>query len=686
MKTENIKAPENHAGYGKFYVRVQKETSTFACGYEGNGEFWRDVRLKLTDRDSVIVPEIISTEWKQPDFKDYTLLTVRYCNPDATLRFKVKRDGIYADLKTEKGAAAYFCGILDWGDVNDCFAVRRKNNATVLRNGVGPAVSVADDSLFDRASDSSVVFYKGAPGFTFDWKENKYRTALVGNKWHVGVEREIYTRTYRVPYRAINKRNTFPAPPVGWMTWYAVQFDACEKKVLDNAARMKELFGKFGASVVWVDWEWYHSTFHAEGPEGIDYFHPDPVRYPDGLRCVADRIDSMGLTPALWIGITHEPGNSEFVKTHPDAVLAREPFWCGQYIFDITNEIYRKEYVPAAVEKIRDWHYRAVKWDCLPITLWATDRYHDCLSDTSVTSEQALRAIVSDVREKLGDDFYMLSCAGAADREIRFAADIFDGARIGGDIFTWKEFVEHFAARIVRMYPYHNVLFYCDPDNVVLRKEHNTLVQAVSRASLVSLLGLPFTMGDDLTELSDDRVEIIKRCIPPLDAHPCDIGESALKRKVFTVNQCISRPFEQWDVTGVTNLSGKDTTHTVVLKESGIAEGRYVLFEFWSKMFCGICNDEFSISLAPYETKVFSVRRYTGTPQLLATSRHISCGGTDVRSVRYDEKTHVLSGESDVVGGDEYVLYAYDPAVDGMVTKRYLPDKTGIFSWEICFD
>ena len=47
MKTENIKAPENHAGYGKFYVRVQKETSTFACGYEGAVNFGATFDLNL---------------------------------------------------------------------------------------------------------------------------------------------------------------------------------------------------------------------------------------------------------------------------------------------------------------------------------------------------------------------------------------------------------------------------------------------------------------------------------------------------------------------------------------------------------------------------------------------------------------------------------------------------------------
>ena len=71
------------------------------------------------------------------------------------------------------------------------------------------------------------------------------------------------------------------------------------------------------------------------------------------------------------------------------------------------------------------------------MTLMRTDEYHTSLSDPSISSEDALCRIIGIARETLGEDFYMLSCSGEFDREILCAADLFDAARIGGDVFTW---------------------------------------------------------------------------------------------------------------------------------------------------------------------------------------------------------------------------------------------------------
>jgi hypothetical protein len=44
---------------------------------------------------------------------------------------------------------------------------------------------------------------------------------------------------------------------------------------------------------------------------------------------------------------------------------------------------------------------------------------------------------------------------------------------------------------------------------------------------------------------------------------------------------------------------------------------------------------------------------------LLGTSRHVTCGGPDLRAVSWREDT--LSGESELVAGDPYEVYLYEP-------------------------
>ena len=55
-------------------------------------------------------------------------------------------------------------------------------------------------------------------------------------------------------------------------------------------------------------------------------------------------------------------------------------------------------------------------------------------------------------------------------------------------------------------------------------------------------------------------------------------------------------------------------------------------------------------------------------PQLVATSRHLSCGGPDLLSVAW--AGDMLSGESEVVGEDPYDLYVNVPSGFRLVTVR----------------
>jgi hypothetical protein len=60
-----------------------------------------------------------------------------------------------------------------------------------------------------------------------------------------------------------------------------------------------------------------------------------------------------------------------------------------------------------------------------------------------------------------------------------------------------------------------------------------------------------------------------------------------------------------------------------------------------------------------YNCQLFCIRERENHPQLISTSRHISCGGYELRSVSWEART--LSGTSDVVAGDPYTIYIYEP-------------------------
>jgi len=688
-----------YANYFELAVAIDRDTRTFRCMREGRGVIADNVCLTFEKADGTVAFDVKAFAkaeyiWEQPPHIPCTKITQRLTEGGEGIpsvidvvytvwrdRIDVKVVGLPADLMP------VFRGCLIWGKVDDCFAVclNRDDAEKDFRSALGPAVSPADDALFDRMKDEALIVEGGiGREIGFCWACEHY-TATVKGDLTLRYLGQVFEQKFRTRYKPINKNNTFPKPPAGWMTWYAVLFNAGEKAVLENAKKQKEYFYDYGADTIWVDWEWYHEAFdNPNAPQHIGYFSPDPVRYPNGLKYVSDEIRKLGFTPALWVGPTSEPTMTDTVKKYIDSVYVDKVSWCGQYFFDITDERIRDELIPAAFEKVKEWGYDALKWDCLPITLAYADQFHEYLKHPEMTSVEALRALCQKAREVMGEDFYMLSCAGVNDREVMMASDIFDAARIGNDIFKWHEFISDFVERILRFYPYHNTVLYCDPDNVVIRPEFNDYEQAKSRVSTVSLLGLPVTLGDDLTQLPMERVELLRRALPTLDAHPKDLREGTHDGKRFLINLAINRPFEAWNVAAVLNLLENEADTTVDLsRDLKLADGEYLVYDYWNHRFLGTVTDSLTVTLPGTATAVLSVRKKTGRPQVVSTSRHVTQGAVDLLNVTWDEETRTLSGTAKVVKDDPYCISIYVPEgyapTEGTVTDGILeltPDNT----------
>ena len=629
----------------------------------------------------------IITEYERLWNANYCTLIIKLSEgptdfPNTEVRFTLKRDGLRVSADVgNSGFTAIIYGGFVFGKGDSVSAVSIDRAGMDLRSSLGPAASKLDNALFDRDSDRALRLESDNCRIKYDFDKAQYQFTAK-NEVHLWIEEHVFANRFHVNYKGINKKSTFPTPPAGWMTWYAVKFDACEQAVIENTLKQKELFADYGANTVWVDWEWYHSGFDVEdGDPNIHYFSPDPVRYPNGLGPVADKIREEGFIPSLWVGPTNEQVITDFMMENEHSVYANRVTWCGRYFFDLTNKAYLEEFIPKAFEQVKKWGYDALKWDCLPISLEYADLFHSKLSDPTLTSEQALHRVVQIARDTLGENFYMLSCAGEWDRAIFFASDIFDAARIGGDIFSWDEFILNFLERIMRFYSFHNNMLYCDPDNLVIRPEFNNYDQAITRTSFISLLGLPLTLGDDLRELPADRVELIRRALPPLDIRPMDIREMGKSGEHVITNLQIAKPFEEWNVVQVTNLLTEEKEISIDFdKDLHLDDGSYLVYDYWKHEFLGKLEGTITLTLPAYGSAVLAIRKYTGKKQLVSTSRHITQGGFDLINAWLDENG-TLHGRSKVVAGEPYVITVYDPETQDVIDEVLQPKVTGEMDW-----
>lgn len=668
-----------YANYRNYAVRYDMGNHSFTYWYAPRGRILKNAAIDglHLDNNEVFMP----ADYKEASFYQYNNLDdvellIKYAGGPAaidsiSLRFTLSKSGISLKTDCRGNPAIHLKGDLIWGEnmQNDTFAVCMDRQGPDIRSAAGPASSSADNALFDRITDSALEIAGGKNiRIRFNWETKSYRfTSSVqgsgaASEFNVRAHQNVYEKKFGYPYSYINKNNTFSTPPAGWMTWYAVKFGANEKTVLENARWQAANLLPYGAKALWVDWEWYHNDFTGVRDDGVNVFNPDKNRYPRGLKALADDIKKLGLTPALWIGATNEPCADEFIDKDENVVLVQKPEWCGQYFFDLSHPTVRDTIIPKAFRQILEWGYEALKWDCIPTTLQLHDRYHDYMHDSEITSEYAFRQVVKAARETVGPNFYMLFCAGVTSREMLMTADVFDGMRIGGDIFTWDEFIEQCVKRVMKFYALHNVSLYNDPDNVVLRPEFNTYDQALSRICFVSLLGLPITFGDNLPELPADRVELLRRSLPAIDAHPMDVRDTVYAQKVILTNLCINRPFEEWNVAGIMNLSAESANIRLDLTgDLHLDKAEYLIYDYWNKSFLGVFDAAVPVELRPGAACVLGIRKRLGRPQILSTSRHITQGLVDLTNTCWDEANGVFMGESHVVKGDPYEIRLYLP-------------------------
>lgn len=600
---------------------------------------------------------------------DAWLITAEYGDAKLTAEMSL------AGVRITASDGISFSGVFTLGE--NPYAVSTAQSGDSVRPADGPAIATDTDALYDRSHDSLLKF-SGIKLF-YDWDVGRFAFKDASELRFI-IKDEYYERAYELPAPPrVKKNHPYQTPPVGWMTWYSVMFDASEETVLSNARWQAENLLEYGADTIWVDWEWYHSNKTGEDDSLCDTFAPHTGRYPHGLRYVSDEIRKLGLRPAIWIGASNDVNPNRMYKEHPEWIIADEHKWCGHLWVDPTNPQVVNEYIPAVFNQLLEWGYDAFKWDCMPDTLSICDQYHDKLSDPSRMTEDAFRDMIVKAREVIGDERYMMSCAGVSLRDMTFAADCYDGARIGGDIFKWSEFVRSCIDRTYSCFLLHNVLWYADPDNLVLREEFNTLEQTRSRVTFNALSGMPQTFGDDLPKLDSERVKMLKRALPALDTHPMQLCECARKDAVALINLAVARRWGNYNVVGIVNTGEEALDYALKLSDAlHIEEGEYLVWDIWNEKLLDAADGTVALRLEPYGCYALSVHPATGRPTVLSTSRHLSAGAFDLTDVRFDGEK--LCGRSKVVAGKPYKLTVW--TAEGIIEHEFTPDSAELV-WEL---
>ncbi len=168
-----------------------------------------------------------------------------------------------------------------------------------------------------------------------------------------------------------------------------------------------------------------------------------------------------------------------------------------------------------------------------------------------------------------------------------------------------------------------------------------------------------FTRPGQLYDVDPSRSDNLYRVDAEVSGSGPRVFDAGYSPPCYLYSLEINRPFGSWLVLGRTGGEFQE----IRFADLGLPQGReYLVFEFWTKSLKGVFAEGFDpgkIS-SKYNCQLFCIRERGNHPQLIATSRHISCGGYELRDVSWDARS--LSGTSDVVAGDPYTIFIYEPA------------------------
>lgn len=479
---------------------------------------------------------------------------------------------------------------------------------------------------------------------------------------------------YSIRFKPINADLNFKTPPVGWMTWYAVKFNASDAVILRNARDFKAKFGGYTDEkpVLWVDWEWFHGRFREDGEESeTDMLTPRKVAYPRGMKPLADDLKALGFTPALWVSVFSDVRTNALWKAHPEWALGDRQSWCGAIGGNPSAPGFCEEFVPQLFRLYKSWGYEAFKWDTFPITYERLSEF-GANGDVTLPPKETMRKCAEAVRKAVGKDTYLMSCSGEFDWVNLNTIDYVDGGRIGGDIFAWDSFRHSGVDRILSYLPFHNTVFWADADNLVLRREFSTDAQARTRVSIYALAGLPITVGDEISALDDKRIDMLRRAMPVVKMRPASLNRGAPATDLLPLRADIARPFGSWSIRGWSNLvTNRFLTATFSVRNSAV-------WDFWNDRLVSVEEGEreLSVEVAPGDTVLYRVTPLVrDAPTLMSVSRHITQGGYELKS--YSADANGAKGVVRCPGGETVLLTFYLPEGTRLGSASHASDLEG---------
>ena len=424
--------------------------------------------------------------------------------------------------------------------------------------------------------------------------------------------------------------------PTGWCTWYYFYGENSAEDVLANAAQIRK--HHLPLEYVLID-DGYQQAIG-------DWLRIDETKFPQGMKAVAEGIRAAGLRPGIWLAPFGVSSESAAYAEHPDWTLKRDdgsPVVAWQhwgtdiYALDLSRDDVL-DWVAHIFRVMGDeWGYDLFKIDFVFAAAMEGIRH-----DPKMTRAEAYRRGIERIRQVIGDRF-LLGC-GAPQLP---SVGVVDAMRIGPDVAfnwdpIWADLSAPAGANAVRntatRYFMHRRWWLNDGDCVLVRMrgDQSDLVLNEMRTlvTCIALSGGLTLDSDNLPTIRAGRLKYLRMALPPsgMAARPVDLFRNENPHhQVLHVD----KPWGQWWVVALMNWRNKTAKTEVTLRELGLPEGEYHVYNFWRQRYVGVRSDKLAFRRhQPHESIVLCLKPVSDQPDLLTSTFHVTQGAVEIQGVQ----------------------------------------------------
>jgi alpha-galactosidase len=420
--------------------------------------------------------------------------------------------------------------------------------------------------------------------------------------------------------------------PTGWCTWYYFYGENTAADVAANAAQIKKQ--RLPLDYVLID-DGYQQAIG-------DWLRIRADRFPDGMKAAADGIRAAGLRPGIWLAPFGVSADSQTYAEHPDwtlknadgsPVLAWQHWGADIYALDLTQPE-----VLDWVERVfrvmsEDWGYDLFKID-FAFAAAADGLRHD----PTATRAMAYRQGIERIRQAVGGKF-LLGC-GAPQLP---SVGVVDAMRVSPDVsFNWDPIWADLSApagsnamrNTLARYFMQGRWWLNDGDCILVRTRDDqsdlVLNEMRSLVTFIALSGGLALDSDNLPTVRPGRLKYLKMALPPsgIAARPVDLFKNENPRHQAML---VEKPWGQWWIVSLMNWRDKTTKTEVSLRDLGLPEGKYHVYNFWRQRYLGIRSDKLAFRRhQPHESIVLLLKPVSDQPDLLTSTFHITQGAVEI--------------------------------------------------------